>query len=721
MPAFDLLALGAQRRQLALGIVGLLAGCLRGTACRGEALRELQALRLRLVLGLLGGAGLRLEIGALSLLGLQKAPELVEHARACQDAILAPRVAGRADENLAGRPDDLAGLRHEPRAVLVARLGGKRLVQRTAYDDVAQKLLDGAGSLGGIRERVDQGAPAASAGGIARDDPGRASRARHEDDLAGLIGIGDRRRKREGVAGAVDEQRGDIRREQALDQLFGALLDAQRMRERRGRSGSVGMVEHPRAGGARRGGGALALLQALDLRRRHRDGVARGIERLACRLACADGRARLLAGLLLGGFQPRKLGGGGSGRGGLLRGLSGRALELHVELLAARLDELRVRHAGGELLARALQIAPRLLARGLGAAAVLLERRDVGVRLAVLARQRGMLLGEARDVGVRRLLLDAHLLQLGGGLDAVLLGLRAARLVRLERHLQIGRVALGRAALLVQKQRRGVEALDRGRSASVLARELARVHRLATDALLDALGVLLGLIDRRLALLELLLERALLLERLVPSALERAQVVHRERDRHVGELGGELLVSAGALCLARERPQLALHLGGDVLHAREMLVHALELARAFRLALLVLEHARRLLDERAAVLGLGLQDGIQVALADDGMRAGAQTGVVQDVEDVHAAGGGAVDQVLALARAVHAARDGDLGVVDGQRAVGVVEHEVDLGEPDAFARRRSGEDDVLHRLAAQVLGVALAEHPQNGVGDVRFA
>ena len=222
-------------------------------------------MRLRLVLGLLGGAGLRLEIGALGLLRLQKAPELVEHARACQDAVLAPRVAGRADENLAGRPDDLARLRHEPRAVLVARLGGKRLVQRSAYDDVAQKFLDGASGLGRIRERVDQGAPAASAGGIARDDPGCASRARHEDDLAGLLGIGERRRKREGVAGAVDEQRGDIRREQALDQLFGALLDAQRMRERRGRSRSVNVVEHPRAGGTRRGGGALALLQALDL------------------------------------------------------------------------------------------------------------------------------------------------------------------------------------------------------------------------------------------------------------------------------------------------------------------------------------------------------------------------------------------------------------------------------------------------------------------------
>ena len=38
-----------------------------------------------------------------------------------------------------------------------------------------------------------------------------------------------------------------------------------------------------------------------------------------------------------------------------------------------------------------------------------------------------------------------------------------------------------------------------------------------------------------------------------------------------------------------------------------------------------------------------------------------------------------------------------------------------------LARRRAREDDVFHGLTAQVLGIALAKHPQNGIGDVRFA
>ena len=99
------------------------------------------------------------------------------------------------------------------------------------------------------------------------------------------------------------------------------------------------------------------------------------------------------------------------------------------------------------------------------------------------------------------------------------------------------------------------------------------------------------------------------------------------------------------------------------------------------------------------------------------MGAGAQARVVQDVQHVHAPGHGAVDEVLALAVAVHAPGDGHLVEIDRQRAVGIVEHEIDLGETGGLARRGAGEDDVLHGLAAQVLRQLRfpAEHPQNGV------
>ena len=167
--------------------------------------------------------------------------------------------------------------------------------------------------------------------------------------------------------------------------------------------------------------------------------------------------------------------------------------------------------------------------------------------------------------------------------------------------------------------------------------------------------------------------------RRIPALAQAAQVVHGQRQADVGKLPGKLLVGAGLLRLALERAELTAHLSRHIAHTGECGVHGGQLAFAFRLALLVLEHASGLLDERAAVLRLGLQDGVQAALADDRMRAGAQTGIVQDVEHVHAARNAAVDEILAFAASIHAARDGNLVEVDRQLAVGVVEHQLNLG------------------------------------------
>ncbi len=91
---------------------------------------------------------------------------------------------------------------------------------------------------------------------------------------------------------------------------------------------------------------------------------------------------------------------------------------------------------------------------------------------------------------------------------------------------------------------------------------------------------------------------------------------------------------------------------------------------------------------------------------------------MQDVADVHEPRRGAVDEVLGLARAVHAPGDGDLGELDGQRVIGVVKHERDLGEADGLPCGRAREDHVLHRLTAKHLCALLAEDPEDGVGDV---
>ena len=98
-----------------------------------------------------------------------------------------------------------------------------------------------------------------------------------------------------------------------------------------------------------------------------------------------------------------------------------------------------------------------------------------------------------------------------------------------------------------------------------------------------------------------------------------------------------------------------------------------------------------------------MQDGVELALADDDVHLAADAGVAEQLLDVEQPDVVAVDLVLALAGAVHAAGDRHLGVLDGQRTVGVVDGERDLGAAQGRAAGGAGEDDVLHLAAAQAL------------------
>ena len=89
----------------------------------------------------------------------------------------------------------------------------------------------------------------------------------------------------------------------------------------------------------------------------------------------------------------------------------------------------------------------------------------------------------------------------------------------------------------------------------------------------------------------------------------------------------------------------------------------LHLPLGLLLPALVLGDAGGLLDEHAAVLGARRDDEADLALLDDRVGLGADAGAEEEVGDVLQADLRLVDQVLARAVAVEAARDGDLGVV----------------------------------------------------------
>ena len=150
-------------------------------------------------------------------------------------------------------------------------------------------------------------------------------------------------------------------------------------------------------------------------------------------------------------------------------------------------------------------------------------------------------------------------------------------------------------------------------------------------------------------------------------------------------------------------------------------VHRRELALGALLALLMLQDAGCFFDKRATVFRTACQNGVQIALPYDGMGARSQTRVMEDVHEVHAARGGAVYEIFAFPASIHTTREGHFREIHRKGSVGIVQHQIDLGDAEAFSCRRPCEYDVFHSLAAQVLGVSLAKNPQHGIGYVRLA
>jgi len=170
--------------------------------------------------------------------------------------------------------------------------------------------------------------------------------------------------------------------------------------------------------------------------------------------------------------------------------------------------------------------------------------------------------------------------------------------------------------------------------------------------------------------------------------------------------------------------ELAFQLFAQVGQASQVLVRPTNTVLGFAPALLVLGDAGRFLDEVAQVLGLGLDQFGDHALLDDRVTARPEPGAEEDIGNIAAPALHAVEKVGVLRITGDATADGDFGkgcVLTGERAVGVVEDQLDARLGHRLARVGAIEDDVGHRLAAQVLRRAFAHDPAYGVDDVGFA
>ena len=204
----------------------------------------------------------------------------------------------------------------------------------------------------------------------------------------------------------------------------------------------------------------------------------------------------------------------------------------------------------------------------------------------------------------------------------------------------------------------------------------------------------LGLLARRAQLRQLGLDRLVLRLRAHRLGLGGRQllaghprVLARQRPARLVGLAREPLVQLRGLGLALERPQPRPRLALDVQRAVEVVLRALQLELRAAPALAVLAEPGGLLDQQPPVPRLRGHDLLDPALRDDRVHLLAQPGVAEDLEHVDQAALRPVDAVLALPRAVEPARDRDLARGQVDRAVAVVQHDLDLGLACAPARR----------------------------------
>ena len=185
---------------------------------------------------------------------------------------------------------------------------------------------------------------------------------------------------------------------------------------------------------------------------------------------------------------------------------------------------------------------------------------------------------------------------------------------------------------------------------------------------------------------------------------------------------GELLRPLRSGRLQRKRPQALAHLVLDVARALDLGRDPRELQLGAVASPLELPEARRLLDEGAPILGLRGEHGVDLPLRDDRVHRAAEPDVGEQLDEIGAPHGRAVDEVLALAAADEPAQDRDLAEVEllAEAAVLVVEDELDLAVIGGRRDRHSREQDVVGLLGAQLRRRQRPRRPDDRVGDVRL-
>ena len=276
-----------------------------------------------------------------------------------------------------------------------------------------------------------------------------------------------------------------------------------------------------------------------------------------------------------------------------------------------------------------------------------------GDQLAFVDLHRG---GVARDLTTGRVDLVEHAPHLGRvgheGLEHTFVG--------------DGRELTGQAPALLAEQRGG--------AGGPLAQRLDTAERVGDVAVTGGGERALGVEHREVEVAQATLHRRFLGRQLAgtvaqafAASLEAGDLVTGEVQADRPQLLDQAAVTARGVGLALQRRQLATHLAQQVVEPQQVALGGLEPALGALAALAELQDAGGLFDDRAAILGAGVEHGVELALTHDHVLLAADAGVGEQLLDVEQAAGRAVELVLGVTGAEQRAGDGDLGELDRQQ------------------------------------------------------
>ncbi len=204
-------------------------------------------------------------------------------------------------------------------------------------------------------------------------------------------------------------------------------------------------------------------------------------------------------------------------------------------------------------------------------------------------------------------------------------------------------------------------------------------------------------------------------------SLQRLDVELRDPSVQRCDLSTEPLGTLRRRRLERERPKPRPNLLLDVARPLDLSLDARELQLGAVAPQLETPEPCRLLHERPPLLGAAGEDLLDAALRDDGPEAAAEPCVREQLHQIEPAHRSTVDEVLTLPAAVQPARNRHLREVElRQRAVLVVEHQLDLAGAGRGPALRAREQDVVRTLGPQLARALTPRGPEQRVGDIRL-